>query len=116
MLNEQPSDLLEKLRQEYNLSELQFRFMSEFLNLSPDERDTIFSFLTHIFGRNAVTLVKENNDDNSIQNKLCSDDLKSTGQTDTELEKKLNNYLHELEDEKREKTLPVSHQPGENAV
>jgi transcriptional regulator with XRE-family HTH domain len=102
MLVEQPSDLLEKLRQEYNLNELEFRFMFEFISLSPNDRDIIFSFLARIFNRDAVTLVKKNDDVGSAKNDHHSYELDSVGQADLEFKKKLDGCLHELEDEKRE--------------
>ena len=43
------TDTLEKLRQEYRLTDQQFRFVSNFLRLPENEKDIIFNFLSSVF-------------------------------------------------------------------
>lgn len=43
------TDTLESLRQEYNLTDHQFNFISNFLRLPPNEKDVIFNFLSSVF-------------------------------------------------------------------
>lgn len=43
------TDTLEKIRKEYNLTDAQFRFVSNFLRLPENEKDIIFNFLSSVF-------------------------------------------------------------------
>lgn len=43
------TDTLEKIRQEYHLTDPQFKFVSNFLRLPENEKDVIFNFLSSVF-------------------------------------------------------------------
>lgn len=43
------TDTLEKIRQEYHLTDQQFKFVSNFLRLPENEKDVIFNFLSSVF-------------------------------------------------------------------
>ncbi len=43
------TDTLEKIRQEYHLTDPQFKFVSDFLRLPENEKDIIFNFLSSVF-------------------------------------------------------------------
>lgn len=43
------TDALEKIRQEYHLTDQQFKFVSNFLRLPENEKDVIFNFLSSVF-------------------------------------------------------------------
>lgn len=49
------TDTLEALRQEYQLTDQQFKFMSNFLRLPENEKEIIFNFLSSVF-ENAETV------------------------------------------------------------
>lgn len=93
----QPSELLEQIRKDYKLNDLQFKFVMEFLEQPAEERDAIFSFLSRVFGYNAATLEREAFDDDPI-------------------ERELDSYRKELEAEKVAQTSKASRGIGENAA
>lgn len=43
------TDVLEKIRQEYRLTDQQFKFVSNFLRLPENEKEIIFNFLSSVF-------------------------------------------------------------------
>lgn len=49
------TDTLEKIRQEYSLTDQQFKFVSNFLRLPENEKEIIFNFLSSVF-ENAETV------------------------------------------------------------
>lgn len=48
------TDVLEKIRQDYHLTERQFKFVSMFLRLPEDEKEVIFHFLESVFGEDGA--------------------------------------------------------------
>ena len=48
------TDTLETLRKEYNLTEQQFNFVSNFLRMPESEKDMVFNFLSSIFNNNSI--------------------------------------------------------------
>lgn len=69
------TDMLEAIRKEYNLTNTQFKFVSNFLRLPENEKDILFNFLQSVF---------DNQD--SIENKI-QEELKACPDSPEELEK-----------------------------
>lgn len=87
------TDTLEAIRQEYHLTDQQFKFVSNFLRLPENEKDIIFNFLQSVFDNGSVETVED------------------------KIEKELDAYRAELELEaRRAGKLSASDVPGENGV
>lgn len=87
------TDTLEKIRKEYNLTDAQFRFVSNFLRLPENEKDIIFNFLSSVFEGDGTETVE------------------------SKIEKELEAYRADLELEARQAgKLSASDTPDENGV
>ena len=87
------TDTLEAIRQEYHLTDQQFKFVSNFLRLPENEKDIIFNFLQSVF------------------------DNGSTETVEGKIEKELDAYRAELELEaRRAGKLSASDAPDENGA
>lgn len=87
------TDTLEAVRQEYRLTDQQFKFVSNFLRLPENEKDIIFNFLQSVFDNGSVETVED------------------------KIEKELDAYRAELELEaRRAGKLSASDAPDENGV
>ena len=87
------TDTLEAIRQEYHLTDQQFKFVSNFLRLPENEKDIIFNFLQSVFDNGSTETVED------------------------KIEKELDAYRAELELEaRRAGKLSASDVPGENGV
>lgn len=87
------TDTLEAIRQEYHLTDQQFKFVSNFLRLPENEKDIIFNFLHSVFDNGSAETVED------------------------KIEKELDAYRAELELEaRRAGKLSVSDVPDENGV
>lgn len=85
------TDALEKIRKEYDLTDAQFRFVSNFLRLPENEKEIIFNFLSSVFD--------------------------GTETVESKIEKELDAYRAELELEaRRAGKLSASDAPDENGV
>ena len=85
------TDALEKIRKEYDLTDAQFRFVSNFLRLPENEKEIIFNFLSSVFD--------------------------GTETVESKIEKELDAYRAELELEaRRAGKLSASDVPDENGV
>lgn len=85
------TDALEAIRQEYGLTDQQFKFVSNFLRLPENEKEIIFNFLSSVF-ENAETV-------------------------EDRIEREVEAYRAELELEaRRAGKLPVSDERDENSV
>lgn len=85
------TDALEKIRQEYHLTDQQFKFVSNFLRLPENEKDVIFNFLSSVFDNSET-----------IEDKI---------------QKELDAYRQDLELEARQVgKLLASDMPDENGV
>lgn len=85
------TDTLEKIRQEYHLTDPQFKFVSNFLRLPENEKDVIFNFLSSVFDNSET-----------IEDKI---------------QKELDAYRQDLELEARQAgKLLASDTPDENGV
>lgn len=85
------TDTLEKIRQEYHLTDPQFKFVSNFLRLPENEKDVIFNFLSSVFDNSET-----------IEDKI---------------QKELDAYRQDLELEARQAgKLLASDMPDENGV
>ena len=86
------TDTLETIRQEYRLTDQQFKFVSNFLRLPENEKEIIFNFLASVFSDGSET----------VQDKI---------------ERELEEYRAELELEaRRAGKLSVSDAPDESAA
>lgn len=86
------TDTLETIRQEYRLTDQQFKFVSNFLRLPENEKDIIFNFLASVFSDGSETV-------------------------ETKIERELEEYRAELELEaRRAGKLSVSDAPDESAA
>lgn len=87
------TDTLEKIRKEYNLTDAQFRFVSNFLRLPENEKDIIFNFLSSVFEGDGTETVE------------------------SKIEKELEAYRSDLELEARQaEKLSASDGQDENSV
>lgn len=87
------TDTLEAIRQEYHLTDQQFKFVSNFLRLPENEKDIIFNFLQSVFDNGSAETVE------------------------SKIEKELDAYRSELELEARQAgKLSASDMPDENAA
>lgn len=87
------TDTLEAVRQEYRLTDQQFKFVSNFLRLPENEKDIIFNFLQSVFDNGSVETVED------------------------KIEKELDAYRAELELEaRRAGKLSASDAPDENGI
>lgn len=87
------TDALEAIRQEYHLTDQQFKFVSNFLRLPENEKDIIFNFLQSVFDNGSTETVED------------------------KIEKELDAYRAELELEaRRAGKLSASDVPDENGV
>ena len=86
------TDTLEKIRQEYSLTDQQFKFVSNFLRLPENEKEIIFNFLSSVFAGDGETV-------------------------ESKIQKELDAYRTDLELEaRRAGKLSVSDAPGENSA
>lgn len=69
------TDILEAIRKEYNLTNIQFKFVSNFLRLPESEKDILFNFMQSVF-----------TDGDSIEDKIQKE-LKACPDSAEELEK-----------------------------
>lgn len=69
------TDILEAIRKEYNLTNLQFKFVSNFLRLPESEKNILFNFLQSVF-----------EDQDSIENRIQKE-LEACPDSPEELEK-----------------------------
>lgn len=86
------TDTLEAIRQEYRLTDQQFKFVSNFLRLPENEKEVIFNFLSSVFSDGSETV-------------------------EAKIERELEEYRAELELEaRRAGKLSVSDAPDESAA
>lgn len=94
MLLPTETDALELIRQEYNLTDIQLKFVANYLRLPENEKDIIFDFLSSVFNEQSETM------DSKIHKELHA------YQTDLELEArqaaKSSVYESHVEDSEKE--------------
>jgi transcriptional regulator with XRE-family HTH domain len=112
MFKQDMKTILSQLSFEYHLDELDRRIIEKYLQLGELQRKAIKDYIKSLTAIISTTDIEEHETSTASIGKKSEAEIA----TDVDIEKEVESYRRELEDEKGEKTLPVSHQPGENAV
>ena len=96
MFNPTTNDKLEQLAQEYKFNSIEYKFLRSYLNLDLNKRAAVVEFLEGIL----------DSDSSFIKNSELSATKEEN--IDNDIDKQVENFRQQLEDEKKGKTLSVS--------